>query len=145
MRRGRWGNKKREKGYIFFKKGRPLWAFIKNKLGMRSLHTQRLTRDGPCPVQVDKEVSWCGWWSRTVMVGATGPRRWPGSQQSSQAGCGRSDQSAQTLWLLWIQCGWLLQTTLQHLCRREVDLRKIFLFFFVWLLKSHSYEANRDF
>lgn len=30
---------------------------LKNKLGMRSLHTQRLTRDDPCPVQVDKEVS----------------------------------------------------------------------------------------
>lgn len=83
--------------------------------------THRLTRGAPCPARGDKEVSWCGWWSRTVMVGVPGPRRWPGSRRSSQAGCGRSDQSAQTLWPLWIQCGWLLQTTLQHLRRRDVN------------------------
>ena len=71
------------------------------------------------------------------MVGATGPRRWPEWRRSSQAGCGRSDRSAQTLWRLWIQCGWLLQTALQHLCRREVNQREII--FSVFCRKSFSF------
>lgn len=80
-----------------------------------SISISRLTHDVPSPAQADKGASWCEWWSRTAMVGAPGPRRWPGSQRSSQAGCVRSDRSARTLWPLWIQCGWPLQTEQQHL------------------------------
>lgn len=90
------------------------WKKVQNHCKRGKQH-QHLTHDVPSPAQADKGASWCEWWSRTAMVGAPGPRRWPGSQRSSQAGCVRSDRSARTLWPLWIQCGWPLQTEQQHL------------------------------
>lgn len=100
------------------------------------LWTHWLTRDVPCPARADKEVSWCGWWSRKEMAAETGPRHWPEWRRSSQAGCGRSDRSAQTRWPLWTQCGWRLQTTLQHLYGREVNQREMIFFFHLGSLQT---------